>query len=94
MEVDSSPLLEFKPVKVCSYVLRRWVAHITEDMCAPSVGISTSDLSSDQLFGHVSNMERLEQSNLGDVLAIHVSDLLNKWGKWEGPLVWRNGYEQ
>ena len=29
-----------------------------------------------------------------DVLAIHVSDLLNKWGKWEGPLVWRNHYEQ
>ena len=94
MEVDSSPLLEFKAVKVCSYVLRRWVVHITEDMCAPSVGISTGDISSDQLFRHVSNMESLEHSNLGDVLPIYVSDLLNKWGKWEGPLVWRNRYEE
>lgn len=94
MEVDSSPLLEFKPVKVCSNVLRRWVAHITEDMCPPSVRISTSDISSDQLFGDVSNIERLEESNLGDVVAIHVSDVLNKWGKREGPLVRRKGYEQ
>ena len=83
MEVDSSALLELEPVKVCCNVLRRWVLHITEDMCAPSVGISTSKISSHQLFGHVSNMERFQQSNLGDVLPIHVSDVLNKWRKWE-----------
>ena len=94
MEVDSSALLELKPVKVCCNVLTRWVLYITEDMCAPSVAISTSKISSHQLFGHVSNMERFQQSNLGNVLPIHVSDVLNKWREWEGPLVWRNGYEQ
>ena len=94
MKVNGSSLLELTAIKECFDVLRRWLLDIGEDVRTPSVGIPTSEIPSHQLLQDMRNMKSFENSNLGGVFAIRISDVLDEWRECECPLIWRNGDEQ